>query len=222
MSSASPLPLRHVTAPDLDTCHPVEVPSRPGRGWTRARLSWQLGRLVEAAGLPGLLAMAITLACAAAWLGWIKPLAEQIDTLRGDKSALERRAHGAPGGAPTTAPADVAAPAQQQLNEFHRRFVSERAIASTLARVTALASRHGIELPRGEFQLANDSVGPLARYSMLLPLHGDYRALRAFADNLTRDVPGLAMQEFSFKRDSADAPEVEARLRLVLFVLRQE
>jgi Tfp pilus assembly protein PilO len=191
-------------------------------GWTLARLTWQLGGMIDAAGLPGVLALAIALACAAAWVGWITPLADQLDTLRGDKAALEQRARAAPASASAPARADLASLSQRQLDEFNRRFIGEKAIAPTLARLTALAARQGIDLPRGDFQLANEAAGNMARYSMVLPVRGSYRDLRAFADAAMRDIPGLAMQEFSLKRDSAESPEVEARLRLVLFVLRQD
>jgi hypothetical protein len=187
------------------------------------RLRWHLLRAVEEAGLPGAAAAAIALAAVVAGLAVALPLDGRAHALEAGNAALERRIAAARR-APTPAPV---LSTSAQLAAFERGLVDERALALTYARLFAIAQSHGLALRQAEFKLgeataegSGDGGGAVARYAIVLPVTADYRALRAFVAQALRELPALALEGVSLRRDDAKATQLEAKLRLVLFVAR--
>ena len=176
------------------------------------RLRWQVQHALRAVGLPGWVGAVIALACAAVWWGASVPLADDAARLAADSVTLERRL----AERQTAAPID--ATPQQQLEAFTRRFPDEKGIAPSLARLHAIARRRGVTIERAEFKYVSEASEPLARYTVVLPVKADYRALRRFSRDLLRELPGVALEEVNLRRSDAKAPVLEAQLRLVLFL----
>jgi len=177
-----------------------------------SRLRWQALQAADGAGWPGGLALLAAVAALGQWMFWSTPLLEQESRLRSELATLEqRRTAKAP-------QADAGAGAAAELSSFRHRFPQEREIGPVFARVHALALRHGLALPQAEFRLNAGADDDLARYTMSLPLKADYRRLRAFITDLLREVPSVALQELVLRRDDAKTAQLEARLRLVMFV----
>lgn len=174
-------------------------------------LRWHLQDLPARLGLPGLAALALLGALAVAWLAVERPAVERLAALQAERVALQARLREADAPA---APADAAA----TLAGFEARFPEPQQITAVLARVHALAGRHGIALERGEFKLDAATDDTLERYAMVLPLKAEYRAVRRFVRDLLREQPALALEEVGLRRDDAGSAVVEARLRFVLFV----
>lgn len=182
-----------------------------------SRLRWEaLGR-VERLGWPGVLGVLLALACAIGWLTWVAPQARDTERLRDDNARMQadqaRRA--------TQTPAAAAVALEDPFASFGARFPNERGIATVLTRMHAAALRHGLQMPQAEFRLSQVAGDPLARYAIVLPLRADYRSLRSFVDEVLREVPGMALEEISLRRDDAQAHALESRLRFVLFVATQ-
>lgn len=173
---------------------------------------WWLLHVTRSAGLPGWAGAALALACGALWFGASAPLASETARLAAGSAALEQRlAQQRP-----TLSAELSP--QQQLEAFARRFPGEKGIAPTLARLHVLAKQRGVQIEQGEFKLANEPSEALGRYTIVLPVKADYRALRRFSRDLLREMPGLALEEVNLRRSDAKAPLLEAQLRLVLFL----
>ncbi|MBC7993239.1 MAG: hypothetical protein H7Z15_08370 [Rhizobacter sp.] len=177
------------------------------------RLRWELLNALRAIGLAGWVGLGLLLLCAAVWWGFAAPLLDEARQLDADSAALERRVRER---AATDAP--VVLTAQQQLAEFERRFSDEKSLTDSLARLHAAARRQGVQLDKAEFKWASDAREPLSRYTIVLPLKCDYRALRRFTRDAVRELPGLAMEEVSLRRADAKSPLLDVQLRFVLFV----
>jgi len=177
------------------------------------RLRWELLNALRAIGLAGWVGLALVLLSAAAWWGVVTPMQDEARQLDADSSTLERRVRER---AATEAP--VVLTAQQQLAEFERRFSGEKSLTDSLARLHAAARRQGVQLDKAEFKWASDAREPLSRYTIVLPLTCDYRALRRFTRDAVRELPGLAMEEVSLRRADAKSPLLDVQLRFVLFV----
>ncbi len=179
------------------------------------RLRWEFAHALRGIGLPGWVAIVLMLACAAAWWGAAAPLLEEAQQLDADSAVLRKRLQerGA-----TAAP--VVLTAQQQLAEFERRFEGEKSITESLARLHAAARRQGVQLDKAEFKFVSEAREPLSRYTIVLPVKCDYRALRRFTRDAVRELPGLAMEEVSLRRVDAKSPLLDAQLRFVLFVTK--
>lgn len=178
---------------------------------TRAR--WQLAQGLRGIGLPGWVGLAGALACAIALWGVIEPLRADARRLDADSQQLTQRAAARP--AATTAPTP-----QQQLVAFEQRFADERSIAPTLARLQAIAQQRGFRLEQAEFKLTSQPTEPLARYTIVLPVKADYRALRRFSRDALRELPALALDEVSLRRSDPASPQLDAQLRFVLFLAK--
>ncbi len=177
------------------------------------RLGWELRRLAAALGLPGWAGVAILLACALGWAFAASPLRAEADRLERQAAALERSLG-------TRANADVAAPStpQQQLAEFRSRFTGEKRLAASLGRLQASAKRQGVQLDQAEFRFVSEAGDPLLRYTMVLPVKAEYRALRRFVRAALHDLPGLAIEEVNLRRGDPASATLDAQLRFVLFV----
>jgi Tfp pilus assembly protein PilO len=178
------------------------------------RLRWQLLHALRSVGLPGWAAIALAVVCVGGWWGLTVPLQDEAIQVAAENARLERRL-----AERRNEPPPEATP-QQQLETFARRFPSEKGITASLARLHAAARKHGVQLDQGEFRFVSESGEPLSRYTIVLPVRADYRALRRFTRDAMRDLPGLALEEANLRRGDAKAPALEAQLRFVLFVMK--
>ena len=178
---------------------------------------WKARRVVEAAGWPGVVAAAVLAAALAAWLGVVRPLGAQARDLGADNADLEWRARKS-----KTAAVRASAPLTtgQQLAEFERGFPSDKEWSTTYLRLWTLAARHGVALRQADFSRSGTEQDALSRYAVVVPASADYPALRAFIGDALREIPNLAIEEMSLKRDDAKSAKLEARLRLVIFLRR--
>lgn len=178
---------------------------------TRAR--WQLAQGLRGIGLPGWVGLAGGLACAITLWGVIEPLRAEARQLDADSQQLVQRAASQPAARTEPTP-------QQQLIAFEQRFADERSIAPTLARLQATAQRRGFRLEQAEFKLTSEPAEPLARYTIVLPIKADYRAVRRFSRDALRELPALALDEISLRRSDPASPQLDAQLRFVLFLTK--
>lgn len=176
------------------------------------RLRWHLQHGLRSVGLPGWAGAAIALACAAVWWGISAPLGTEVARLEAESVLIERRL----AERPTAVPTDQTP--QQQLESFSRRFSDEKGIAPALARLHAIARKRGVTVEQAEFKYASEPSELLARYTIVLPVKADYRALRRFSRDLLRELPGVALEEVNLRRSDAKSPVLESQLRLVMFL----
>jgi hypothetical protein len=179
------------------------------------RLLWQLQHLSQAVGLPGWVGVALLAACGLGWGLSDVPLKGETARLDAISDSLERSL-AARAGVAITQPLTPT----QQLAEFQRRFVGEKQLAGALRRLQAAAKRQGVQIEQAEFRLASDVGEPLMRYTIVLPVKADYRALRRFTREALLALPGLAIEEVNLRRNDAKATALEAQLRFVLFMTK--
>ena len=180
---------------------------------TRAR--WQGAQLLRGIGLPGWVGLALGLICVLAVWALVQPMQTEAQQLEAESDLLAQRS----AARAISTPAADASP-RQQLALFEQRFAGERAIAPTLAQLQAAAQRRGFMLDQAEFKFASEPAEPLARYSILLPIKADYRAMRRFSRDALREIPALALDEVSLRRSDPTSPLLDAQLRFVLFLTK--
>jgi hypothetical protein len=81
-----------------------------------------------------------------------------------------------------------------------------------------LAHAHGITLPRGQYSVSPQAGTSLARWQLVLPVEAPYPALHAFIAAALERLPNLTLDELKLKRDRIESAELQAELRLSLFV----
>jgi hypothetical protein len=75
------------------------------------------------------------------------------------------------------------------------------------------ASEHGVVLSTGEYRLVDEPGGRLQRYQITLPADGTYPDLRAWMADVLNELPTMALDELSFKRNNVGEAQVQARVR---------
>lgn len=179
-----------------------------------SRARWHTQQLLRSIGMPGWVGAAVLLACAALWVGVSAPLSEDTARLGADSTVLaERLAARA-----TAAPSD--ATPQQQLDAFASRFPGQKGIAQALTRLHEISRKRGVQIEQAEFKFVSEASEPVSRYTIVLPVKGEYRALRRFNRDALRELPGLALEEISVRRSDTKSPMLESQLRFVLFVAK--
>lgn len=179
------------------------------------RWHWQLRHGLRGVGPPGWVAAALVLAGVLGWGLGIEPMRDEARRLDADSAVLARRLAARGEAAPARATP------RQQLVAFEQRFVGEAGIAGALASLQAAGRRRGVLLEQAEFRFSSEAGAPLSRYSIVLPVHADYPALRRFIRDALHELPGLALEEVSLRRGDPKAPALDAQLRFVLFVARR-
>jgi hypothetical protein len=135
----------------------------------------------------------------------------RLDALQHESSALKVRA------APAARGELAAAGGADEVARFYAYF-SGPPSTEWLKKVYAAAAASNLVLERGEYRGTPVNEGRLLRYQVTLPVKGSYPQIRRFVDQVLTDVPVAAMDDISFKRETIGTTQIEARIRLSLFV----
>lgn len=151
---------------------------------------------------------------AALALAWLIPARE----LLGEQAVLARRVAAMP--AAQAAPLVLAPPAtdEHHLDLFYGALGERRHTEQQVKALFALAAKSGLVLRQGEYKSAYDRNARLHSYQVTMPVKGNYGAIWRFALGALRAIPFAALDEISFKRDAIGDAQVEARIRLTLYL----
>lgn len=169
-------------------------------------LYWYLRQWARRLGWTGLAGLALL---AAAGLLHVFAIAPAYDAIAVQQARLDelRRSAQARSAAPAVAvnnplmslpPAGIAS---QQIGELEK-----------------LARAHDLELPRGQYSVAPVTNASLARWQLVLPVEGPYPALHAFLAAALERMPNLALDELKLKRERIETTQLQAELRLSLYL----
>lgn len=90
-----------------------------------------------------------------------------------------------------------------------------------MARVAALARRHGIELPQGHYRTSVLAASGIVGTEVTLRYAAAYPQARAFVVALLRELPNASVDRVSFERDRSDG-SVAVAVQLTLWRLAAE
>ena len=90
--------------------------------------------------------------------------------------------------------------------------------AQRIGELERLAHAHGMRLPRGQYSISPLAGTTLARWQLVLPVEAPYPALHAFLAAALERLPNLTLDELKLKRERIESAELQAELRLSLFV----
>lgn len=153
----------------------------------------------------GLVGIAVLATCVGYYLGTIRPLQDQVESLQADFST-------------TSAPETRAAEddPQARLLAFVERFPAERDVARLLAHVYALGEREGVRLAHGEYRFVEADALGMVQYRVTLPVSGSYPRIRGFVTTVLAQLPSASINQVSLQRERIGQPHVDARVELTL------
>lgn len=94
---------------------------------------------------------------------------------------------------------------------------SERQRGRDLETLVIAAQRAGLQMERADYSLGAATTGALTRVEATLPLSGNYSAVRRFVAEVLNELPHAALESLQLERANAQARELQATARLVLF-----
>jgi hypothetical protein len=83
--------------------------------------------------------------------------------------------------------------------------------------LVSAAQRAGLGLERADYSLGAATAGALTRVEATLPLTGSYAGVRRFVAEVLNELPHSALESLQIERATAQAKELQATARLVLF-----
>jgi hypothetical protein len=165
-----------------------------------------LGRIAEAIGPVGLVAVAVMATCIGYYAGSIAPLRDEISALHEARDLAARRSS-------TAAPAG---PRADRVAEFAAFFPAEDSAGRWLGRIYEIAAREGLRLQQGEYRMSDADALDMRQYRVTLPVRGSYVQIRRFVGRVLEEVPPAALSQLSFQREHIGTPGLEARIELTL------
>ena len=165
----------------------------------------QLINLREDLGAPGIASLGLLAAGLLFLVFTLKPLEARNAQLQSQLAAL-------PKSGPSSDPS-------AKLSNFYAFFDKQEDATDWLAKLDAMAKSAGVEMSSGRYQM-QDTGTPLARYELTLPLAGSYPQIRAFLEAALAQIPVLSVDQLSFRRKNASETQVQADVRLSLYMVQ--
>lgn len=176
-------------------------------------LGWISRYWLRRIGWPGVLAIGIFVMCMAFYVSAIRPLQALLNTAERSAAVLqEELALGSKSFSHTKLSTE------DQLAEFYRKFPVEWDSPLWLKKIVVLAQSNGLGLNDGEYKVTRDKVSKLVRYQMSLHVRGTYPQIRKFLTDLPGALPVVALENVQFERQKVGDPDVEAKIKLVLYL----
>jgi hypothetical protein len=167
-----------------------------------------LDRSLRRLGRPGIVGVGVLLSCAIFWASAVAPLKARLSRQNAEVAALQAKAvRNTAGG-----------PAQGGIGAFYEFFAGGKSGTDLLQEIFALAARAGIELQRGSYRYNLVSGERIARYEITLPVKGSYVQIRRFLASVLNEIPVASLDRVAFEKKRIGDPNVEAQLRLTLFL----
>lgn len=202
----------------LSAAAPESAAGRSARRWRRIAESpvWARWRWVHLFGWPGVIGAGLLAASLAFYLSTIQPAQARLSEAQQSAVSIQDRVKLAANGLNRSELTP-----SEQLAEFYRIFPNEKNLLPWLEKVFAIAQREGIKLDQGEYRVTRERVGKLVRFQMTLPVRSSYPQIRNFLNSLRAEIPIAAMEHLQFERQKVNDPDVEARIKLALYVERE-
>lgn len=105
-----------------------------------------------------------------------------------------------------------------QLESYYGLFPPATSRAQILGQFFEIAAQQKVQLAQGAYSLKNSRSERLNRYEVTFPIKGSYAQIRAFALQVTRDVPNIALESMSFQRKTASEAAVQAQIKFVVLM----
>ncbi len=163
----------------------------------------------------GIIAIGVLVICLSFYLSTILPLQARLDVAQ--ITAVSARENIVNANVTTRRGGETPS---EQLAEFYKFFPVENDSPQWLGKLVAVAEKNGLSLNDGEYKVTQDKVGNLMRYKITLPVQGKYTQVRKFLLSLKTEVPVVALENVQFERKDIVDANVQAKIKLVLYLVQ--
>jgi hypothetical protein len=163
-------------------------------------------------GWPGILGLGLLVVACGFYFSTLRSEQSRLDDLR-QQIAKAREQRAAPAGE-----AQAPATPSDKLAAFYGFFPKPTDLPDQLQKVFAVAKAQGLKLEQGEYRLLKDNAGALSQFQVTLPVQGTYPQIRKFVDGALAEVSTLSLDSIQFERQKVGDAQVEAKVKLVVYV----
>jgi hypothetical protein len=110
--------------------------------------------------------------------------------------------------------------AEDRVAEFVGTLPTLAQSSSDLEKMFALARQRALALPKGEYQLKQESGTSLLTYTVTFPVHSPYGVLKDFVADVLDAMPHVSMDEMRMSRPDAGSAVLDSQVRFT-FVYRK-
>lgn len=167
----------------------------------------QLRRILDALGLAGVVGVGVLLFCLPFYFSALAPA--QAEVKRRDAAAAAVRL--------PTQPLQRGDDWSADLERFYSRFPRVERLPSELDALYAHAKVSKVQLLQGEYRMESRGAS-LAAYRVTLPVRGSYPQLRQFVGRVLKDMPTTSLDAVRFERRKAADAQLEAQVRLTIYL----
>ncbi|MDY0013004.1 MAG: hypothetical protein RBS40_08960 [Rhodocyclaceae bacterium] len=107
---------------------------------------------------------------------------------------------------------------RENLLAFYRRFPPAGELPARLALLHRLAADQGVALARADYRISPEPGTPLQRVALGLPVRGAFAPVHGWLAEVFREMPEVALESLSLKREATEAAELALELRINLYV----
>lgn len=87
-----------------------------------------------------------------------------------------------------------------------------------IGELVRVAKMHEVEINSSDFRMTFEEGSRLARYEMVLPVHGSYPQIRAFIADSLKSIPAMAITGINIKRKGVKSSQLEAGIKINLYL----
>lgn len=171
-----------------------------------------LERTMHRLGWPGVTGAGLLVLAATVYLTALRPASEQLQRLQRQVDARSSEL-----ASPDAVMPNADSPAMQ-LVSFHKAMPDRATLPDCLEKIFAVADRLGINLDEGDYKLIENSADKMVRMQITLPMKATYPQIRNFIAQLRLAIPAVALAHIQLQRQKVADSNVEAQIRLVLFM----
>jgi hypothetical protein len=182
------------------------------------RFKWMIADSLKRLGWTAQLGLALCAFAVVFQIGVNGPARSRLEQLQRDAAATKKDAEDM---ASNSKHRDIR-PVGERLSDFYQHFPPGQSTPDWLRKIYIAAANQTIQLNQGDYRLVPDKTGKLAGYQINLPVQGSYAQVRKFIVQVLNDVPTASLDELTFRREAIGNAEVEAKIRLTLYLRAEQ
>lgn len=109
---------------------------------------------------------------------------------------------------------------RERLAAFYAGLPLAERLPELLVRLHGHALARGVPTDKADYRVQAVAGTPLEQVSLELPVRATYPAIRQWLDDVRAGMPELALDDLAFRRADIGKPDIEARVRFVIFLRR--
>ena len=104
------------------------------------------------------------------------------------------------------------------LKQLNDRVYLQKDVGNLLQLIVQIAKAKNISLAQSEIQTINEGYGGLQQLQVTLPVRTGYIEMRQFIQEVLRQLHGVSVDQISIKRENVALGQLEARIKLSIWV----